>query len=201
MSSQNAPRRSGPTLAEVLGKVRVSTAAAALGFTVAAIGSIGPWATVLGLLSVDGTAGDGRITLGLAVFAVLALVIGRGASVASAIAALVALAIGVVAVIDLVDLDHVTTSPTVGDAVSAGWGLYAVLAGAVIALAAIAPEVTILRPRPLPATLRLPPLPAQPQQVTQAAPLPPTTVGSQLGVAVLGVTLAATVLAVRVFGL
>jgi hypothetical protein len=190
MSSQNVPQRSGPTLGEVLGKVRVSTAIAALAFSLAAIGSVGPWATVLGLFSVDGTVGDGRITLGLAVFGVLVLVIGREASVASAIAALVALALGAVAVIDLVDLNNVT-KPTVGHVVSAGWGLYVVLVGAVIALAALASEVTMLR---------LPPLPEHPQEVAQPAPLPPTTVASQIGVVVLAVTLVATVLAVHVFG-
>jgi hypothetical protein len=184
--SDQMPHRSGPTLGDVLAKVSVSTAIAVLGLVLAAIGSIGAWATVFGLFSVDGTAGDGRITLGLAAFGVVALLVGRGASLASALAALVALAVVAVAIVDLVDLSHVS-GPTLGHAVSAGWGLYAVLAGGIIAVGAIASEANV--------RLTAPPV----AQLPTTAQLSTTIAGNAI-VLVGGVAMVASVVAVHVFG-
>jgi len=114
----------------------VSSAAAGIGLLAVVAGSLGPWATVLGV-SVAGTRGDGRLTLIAAAVALLALVVfGAVGAGAALIASLVALGIGVY---DLVHFQRAVSHATVlgVQVASAGWGLYLVIIGAAGAAAAL----------------------------------------------------------------
>jgi hypothetical protein len=92
------------------------------------IGSFGTWATALGgLLSKSGTEGDGVLTLVLAVVALLGLWAfwrepRRWAAVGVLVLGVLIFAIGIY---DLVDIENTAD-------VSAGWGLYLVVAASAI---------------------------------------------------------------------
>lgn len=109
--------------------------AGAVGAGVVIVGSVSPWATVntaFGSISVNGTDGDGTITLILGAVALGFFVFGH--YLTSWIVAAVA---GAVLAYDLVDI-----SRAVGEgsnefaSISVGWGLYFALVGAVAAFAA-----------------------------------------------------------------
>jgi hypothetical protein len=123
-----------------------TTAAAIGGLVLLAIGSIGPWATILGV-SVAGTRGDGKLTLGLAIFAALMLAAQRRLPAAQhrlpvALAFLATLVAAIVAGYDLADIERTVNWVTIFgvQAASAGWGLYVAVLGAVIALLALIAE-------------------------------------------------------------
>ena len=99
------------------------------------VGSIGPWLTAFGLISVDGTAGDGKITLVCGVVVALATVAGhRGSSVGlvAALAALVGLGISLH---DLTDITSLLSGT--GGLAHPGWGLYTVVAGGAMSIVAL----------------------------------------------------------------
>jgi hypothetical protein len=103
------------------------------------VGSVGPWATsVFG--DVAGTRGDGAITLVLGIAAALALAAGqlRKWSLVGAAVALVA-ALGV-AGYDAIHIEQGLHHATLfgHQVAAAGWGVYVAVAGAAIALAALA---------------------------------------------------------------
>lgn len=146
------------TLAEALGKVRVSTAIVVLGLLGIAIGSVGPWVTTI-LGSVGGLHGDGRITLGAAAVALLALwlstVVTRGRPILLAIAGLAILVALAGAGYDVIHIEHAARGITLfGHRVArAGWGVYLVAGSAGVALAALAQHLPSTFGRSLLATL------------------------------------------------
>jgi hypothetical protein len=99
------------------------------------VGSLLPWATVLtifGEINVDGTRGDGKITLAAGALIVLGFVIGAGAM--QTLAGIGAALVGIV--------NLISVSRAVGDAeseytsASTGYGLYLVVAAALVAVVA-----------------------------------------------------------------
>jgi len=113
------------------------------------IGSISPWATALGgIVNVNGTAGDGKITLILALVALVCLWAywqGRVGLAAVVIVILVGLVVFGVGIYDVVNIENsVDTSEKSGlfagvDLVDIGWGLWlVVVAGAILGFASIA---------------------------------------------------------------
>jgi hypothetical protein len=96
------------------------------------IGSFGPWAKVLGLLTVNGTdeGGDGWVVIGAAAVGVVALVLwrmrGRGWLVLTELAAAAALA---TTIYDRIDLEGTTDGVDVGALVDASWGIYVAMIG------------------------------------------------------------------------
>jgi hypothetical protein len=108
------------------GAARAPTVLALAGAGVAAVGSAGPWVTVLGA-GVTGLEGDGLITLVLALVAVGTILRGLPAL----LPVLCGAGIAVVAALDLRDIVRLP----VGEV---GWGLAATLAGGALLLAASA---------------------------------------------------------------
>ena len=125
--------------------IPASTGAAALGLATLALGSVGPWATVLGL-TIDGTSvarGDGKLTLALAVVAALLLATRRRLGIALATATTVAAA--AIAGYDFARIQRIGTGSGILrhvhiHVVTAGWGIYATLLGAVMATVALGAE-------------------------------------------------------------
>jgi len=136
MSTTISQRHHPRTVAESLGGTRATKAGAIVGLVLLAVGSIGPWANVLAI-SVNGTRGDGKMTLTMATISVCAVLVGRKGPLA------LATTLTVVCVL-IVGYDLVHVERAVGHttllAVSAGWGLYVALAGAIVALFALAGE-------------------------------------------------------------
>lgn len=125
--------------------IRMGTVAMVIGAVVIAVGSIGTWATVsAGILSrsISGTDGDGTITLVLAfVILLMALVTAKPAPSGGllAVSILAAIAAGAIAAYDATNVsDKVASVEASSSLVSAsvGWGLYAVIGGAVIGVVA-----------------------------------------------------------------
>jgi hypothetical protein len=98
---------------------------------VAVLGSFGPWAKVLGIISVNGTDGDGWLVI-VATLVAVALVIlreRRGLRVWSLILAAVAGGVGAAtAIYDWTDLSRVADELGIVDA---GWGIYLATFGSV----------------------------------------------------------------------
>jgi hypothetical protein len=144
-TGESRPQQEPRTLGDVLAGVRVSTAVAFLGFVGLAAGSLGPWvATVLG--SAAGTHGDGKITLGAAAIAALALLIAQGRTGGAIVAGLAA-AVGLgVAGYDLVHIQHAAAHATLfgPQLADAGWGVYVALVGAAVALTALVSAAPML---------------------------------------------------------
>lgn len=123
-------------------------AAVLLGAAVTAVGAFLPWVTasyVFGSVTVHGTATQGGITLVLAVFVAIAVLLfwSRRTQIAVAGAGLLVAAIGVLYVVDPsrgidvriggIDVAALATSPEVGLYVTAAGGIL-VLGGALVAL-------------------------------------------------------------------
>jgi hypothetical protein len=128
-----------------VGGIWLSTAIAVPALVLIAIGSLGPWVTTV-LGSAIGTRGDGKLTLGLAVVALLAIAIGRARGTGVIVAGLAAAGALGVAAYDLVHIQH---EAYLFDAqiASAGWGVYVSLIGAAVAvvgLVMLAPHRTAL---------------------------------------------------------
>ncbi len=128
------------TVGEALGRVRLTTALAVLGAVLAIIGSLGPWVTSpLGSVSGVHSSGDGWITLGASVIALILLAAARGRRwglIAAWVAMLVALA---VACLDAAKVIYAASKVTLfgHQIASAGWGLYVTAAGALLAAVAL----------------------------------------------------------------
>ena len=103
------------------------------------VGSLGPWATVLGI-DVAGTEGDGTPVLIAALLAAVLVAVKRTRARWALIVALLAGAFGaLVSLSDLSDISTVADGTLFEGAVSAGWGLYLCAASSVsLVLAAIA---------------------------------------------------------------
>jgi hypothetical protein len=100
---------------------------------VMAIGAFGPWAKILGLVTVNGTdnGGDGWVVIVGAVLGGIAFALWRAWSrnwlVVSALAAAAALA---TTIYDRVDLERTTANGVdVGSLIDAGWGIYIAMLG------------------------------------------------------------------------
>jgi hypothetical protein len=127
------------TVADAVGGMRITTAVAVLGIIVLAVGSLGPWLTTF-LGSVEGIRGDGKITLGAAGVAALALLLSRGRTAGIIIAGLAAFGGLGVAGYNLVHIQHAATRATLfgHQLATAGWGVYVALIGAAVAVVALA---------------------------------------------------------------
>jgi hypothetical protein len=105
------------------------------------IGSFGPWAKVLGLITVNGTddGGDGWVVIVAAAVGAVALVLWRVRSRRWLILTVIAAAAGLATTIyDRVDLEGTTNGVDIGSLVDAAWGIYVAMIGsASLALAAI----------------------------------------------------------------
>jgi hypothetical protein len=121
---------------DVLRDLPLTVAIGIGGLVLVVIGSIGPWATLLAL-SVSGTRGDGKITLVVAVVAVALALIGRPSTML--IATLGSVGSGVIAAVDLTHIHRVVADVTLfgNHVVSAGWGIYMVVVGALLAVLAL----------------------------------------------------------------
>lgn len=109
------------------------------GFALAALGSLLPWATLttgFGSVSVNGTDGDGIMTLlmGLAGSALMFLAYsGKSRTVFSAISIVLALIIAFVGIVDAVDVSSaVSDGDDFGIRASVGIGLYLVIIGGLV---------------------------------------------------------------------
>jgi hypothetical protein len=111
-------------------------ALALIGAAVMGVGSVAPWATALGgTIGVNGTTGDGKITLVCAIIcAVATIAASNGGRSNLALAAIAALVGGGVGLYDLLNISSLVGS-TYGLA-QIGWGLYAVVIGGAVALGA-----------------------------------------------------------------
>jgi hypothetical protein len=99
------------------------------------IGSISPWAT-LGPFKVDGTNGDGKITLFIAIIGLVTAIASMARPTALALVALMFLSLACFGV-GLYDWIHLTsviqnTQPTIFGSASVGWGLEVVTLGGAI---------------------------------------------------------------------
>jgi hypothetical protein len=97
------------------------------------IGAFGPWAKILGLITVNGTdeSGDGWIVIGAAIVGAIAFALwraqGRNWLALAALAAAAALA---TTIYDRVDLERTTANGVnVGALIDAGWGIYVAMIG------------------------------------------------------------------------
>jgi hypothetical protein len=124
------PRR---TLGEALAGTDLVTAGALGGLALVVIGSLGPWVTAP-LASAAGTNGDGKWTIVLAVIGAVQLVRQRPVGVAIA-----AVLCGVEGVYQAVHIQSVVSKITLNGVQldHVGWGVYAVIAGALLTLAMI----------------------------------------------------------------
>jgi len=110
---------------------------------VAAVGSVLPWASAqsgLGSISITGTDGDGVLTLWLAVLvAVLAFPLATGFRRRRPLALLGALALVALSAYDLVNMSNrLIDASRESTHASVGYGLWVVVAGAVVAVLALA---------------------------------------------------------------
>jgi hypothetical protein len=132
------------TLGDVIGELPLTAALAILGLIGAIVGSFGPWGVIL-IASVSGLRGDGRITLGLSILAIVLLVAlprltGRSRSVTLVITFLAIASTAAVAGYDAIHIDHVAERAILfGNKIaSAGWGVYATEVAAAFAFGALA---------------------------------------------------------------
>jgi hypothetical protein len=101
------------------------------------IGSFGPWARALGIVSVSGTDGDGWIVIGAGVVAAIALVRQAGTRTRRPyIVAALAGALGIVVTgVDLAELSDKGSADLFGETlhlVEPAWGIYVALAGSIV---------------------------------------------------------------------
>jgi hypothetical protein len=129
------------SVGDALGGISVPAGLALLGALVIAAGSVGPWVdTILGSLS--GTRADGQITLAAAVLAFVCtflMATGKGGRLSMVVALLAGVGAGITAVVDLVDIHQKVDGATLFGAQMAtpGWGIYAVIVGAVLVVAGV----------------------------------------------------------------
>jgi hypothetical protein len=118
------------------------------------IGAFGPWAKVLGLVTVNGTddGGDGWVVIVAAVLGIVALLLWRMRSRRWLILSVIAGAAGLAtAVYDRIDIEGTTDGVDVGALVDAGWGIYVAMIGsASLAAAAIAGWMITAAPQETP---------------------------------------------------
>jgi hypothetical protein len=112
------------------------TALALAGAVIIIVGALGPWAQVLGgILSVKGSAtGDGKLVMAVGAAVILSRILKRGA-VPLAIGGITA---GAVAIYYIANIQSKIDADAREFGAAVGWGLYAILVGAVLLLAAAA---------------------------------------------------------------
>lgn len=141
MSEPSRAKREPLTVGDALGRVRLTTALAALGAVITAGGSIGPWvSTALGSVSGLNGGGDGWVTLGASVTAMLALLGARAGRAGYVVAFLAFLAALAVACLDGAKIVYVSSKLTLfgHQIATAGWGLYLTAAGALLGAVSLA---------------------------------------------------------------
>jgi hypothetical protein len=124
--------------------MRRLTAVQAMGWglvsaVVMVIGSFGPWATVLGLVTVNGTddGGDGWVVIVAAAVGAVAMLLWRLRSRRWLILAVIAGAAGLATTIyDRIDIEGTTDGVDVGALVDADWGIYVAMIGSASLVAA-----------------------------------------------------------------
>ena len=131
-------------LGEALSATRVSLTVAVLGFVLAVVGTFGPWVNLLGVDVTGARRDDGKAVVALAAVALIALVWTNGARPGGLFAGVAALAVGVIAGYDSI---HLTSGGSALLSRSIAWGLYVVLAGAVVAIVGLAESASDRRAR------------------------------------------------------
>lgn len=142
--SVNSP--SSVTVGSALGRLSIGSGIALFGALVVAAGSLGPWVDTV-FASVSGTRGDGKYTLAAAVVAAtftLLLSSPSGGTLSAVLALLAGLGAGAIGVIDLRNVnDKVHSATLFGHQIATvGWGLYAVIGGAVLVVLGVASNAT-----------------------------------------------------------
>ncbi|MEY4174801.1 MAG: hypothetical protein RI900_1966 [Actinomycetota bacterium] len=127
-TSVSVPHPSGSSLSK---NQIIALAAGAL----VVVGSLLPWAKVLGFISVSGTDGDGKITLVLGALAIAGLFVRKASSlIGVAVIFLLSLAIGVYDFVNVSNKITEAEGEIFEGGVSVGIGLYLVIAGGLIGL-------------------------------------------------------------------
>jgi hypothetical protein len=135
--------RTPRTLGDALSNATLPSLAVFIGLLIAAVGSVAPWVTTP-LSSASGINGDGKITIGLAAIAGLVL-FGRGRS-RQAVLALLSLGVAGVGIYDAIHIHRAAAHVTLfGQQLAhVGWGVYAVIAGGVLAFFASIRRLALL---------------------------------------------------------
>ncbi len=122
------------TVGDALAGMELTTAAAALGFLVAIVGSLGPWVTTP-FASAAGTNGDGLISIALAVLGLLGVLTTRRAELFAASFGTLILGLGMY---EVIHIHHKVMGATLFGQQFAhvGWGVYAVAVGGLISIGA-----------------------------------------------------------------
>jgi hypothetical protein len=126
-------RRGRPrTVGELVSSTSVPTACVFLGLILCIIASVAPWATSP-VVTADGTDGDGKITIAIAAIGLIVL-FARGSARTLMVLSLILVGFGVFEAIHI--HDTVSGVTLFGQQVAdVGWGVYALIAGSVIAFA------------------------------------------------------------------
>ena len=135
MAKVRAPQPQERGLGETLSAARVSMTVAVLGCVLAVVGTFGPWVNLLGVGVTGARRDDGKAVVALAAVALIALVWTNGAPRGRLLAGVAALAVLVISGYESI---HLTSGGSALLSRSIAWGLYLVLAGAVIAIVGLA---------------------------------------------------------------
>ncbi|TMM00043.1 MAG: hypothetical protein E6G05_11820 [Actinobacteria bacterium] len=130
MPDQGAPNTKPRTVGELFSRMTLPAACIFIGLVVCIIASVAPWATSP-INSAAGIDGDGKITIGIAALALVVLVV-RDSAPTLATLSLILIGFGVFEAIHIHDkVSQVTLFGQQVDHV--GWGVYALIAGGVLA--------------------------------------------------------------------
>jgi uncharacterized Tic20 family protein len=130
MPEEGAPNARPRTVGELISRRTPSAAGIFLGLVVCVIGSLAPWATSP-INSAAGIDGDGKITIGIAILALILLVV-RDSAPTLATLSLILVGFGVFEAIHI--HDEVSQVTLFGQQVDhVGWGVYLLIAGGVLA--------------------------------------------------------------------
>jgi hypothetical protein len=130
MPEDGAPNARPRTVGELVSRTTLPAAAIFLGLVLCIIGSLAPWATSP-INSAAGIDGDGKITIGIAILALILLVV-RDSAPTLATLSLILIGFGVFEAIHIHDkVSQVTLFGQQVDHV--GWGVYLIIAGGVLA--------------------------------------------------------------------
>jgi hypothetical protein len=114
------------------------------------IGGVGPWATVLDIVTVNGTNGDGWLVIAAALIAGIMLLVWNGRRRAVwplVVAAVLGVLSALVAIVDLASIEDLVEDEFRGtEVVDAAWGIYLALIAS-LALTIAAAVTAVGRPR------------------------------------------------------
>jgi hypothetical protein len=130
MPEDGVPNTRPRTVGELISRTPLPVAGIFLGLVLCVIGSLAPWATSP-INAAAGIDGDGKITIGIAILALILLVV-RDSAPTLATLSLILLGFGIFEAIHIHDkVSQVTLFGQQVDHV--GWGVYLIIAGGVLA--------------------------------------------------------------------